>query len=99
MAKPYLDELILAAKKLGNIYTDISGLIDIDHKIKEMHECIEEAARFLGEAGPKKLLFGTDYPVQAHSDSVHLIEEAMRGFNPLDKNDVYYNNAHQILYP
>lgn len=99
MAKPYLDELICAAKRLGNVYTDISGLIDLDHTVREMHECVEEIARFLGEVGPKKLLFGTDYPVQSHSDSVQLIEEAMRGFYPVDRTDVYYNNAHQLLYP
>ena len=52
----------------------------------------------MNEVGQKKLLFGTDYPVQTHNDSVYMIEEAMKGFGQMDKKDVYYNNAHNILY-
>ena len=50
-----------------------------------------------GECGPKRLLFGTDFPVQTHEDSILLIEESMKTYSDQDKQDVYHDNAARIL--
>lgn len=97
MGKPYLDELIEVVNNCDNVYTDMSGLIDSSHEQNELAECVEGIRRFIGECGPRKLLFGTDFPVQTHEDSVYMIEEAMKHFSERDKEDVYYNNAYKIL--
>jgi predicted TIM-barrel fold metal-dependent hydrolase len=98
MGKPFFGELVDVVKSTNNVYTDMSGIIDEEHEQAELYQCIMEITKFLHECSPKKLLFGTDYPVQTHADSVHMIEEAMRGFHPLDKKDVYYNNAYSLLH-
>ena len=85
------------ATKKENVYTDMSGLIDSNSGRNEVRLCIEQIKIFLYACGPKKLLFGTDFPVQTHSDSVFFIEEAMKGFSEADKQDVYYNNAAKLL--
>jgi predicted TIM-barrel fold metal-dependent hydrolase len=98
MSKPFFHEMVRVAKNNDNVFTDMSGLIDSAFNQNEIPICIEEIKTFLGECGPKKLLFGTDFPVQTHEHSVHFIEEAMKtGWKRKDKEDVYYNNAFKIL--
>lgn len=96
MGKPFTDGLIDVAKAHDNIYTDTSGLIDSDHTVGELDECVLAIQKFLFECGPKKLLFGTDFPVQTHEDSVYMVETAMKHFKDSDKQEVYYNNAFRI---
>ena len=98
MSKPYTDDLISTVKRNDNIYTDMSGLIDSKYDRKDIPECIEEIKKFLYECGPRKLLFGTDFPIQTHQDPVHFIEESMKKFSLVDKEDVYYNNSWRILH-
>jgi predicted TIM-barrel fold metal-dependent hydrolase len=98
MGKPFFDDLVEVMKKgYPNLYTDMSGLLDSKYEQEDIPECVEEIRRFLGECGCGKFLFGTDFPVQTHKDSVYMIEEGMKGFSEEDKNDVYYRNAKCLL--
>ena len=97
MGKPFFKNTIEVCGRNENIYTDVSGLVNSKYDKSERGECLEAVKGFLEETGPDKLLFGTDFPVQTHKDSVYFIEEGMKGFSELDKLKVYYNNARRIL--
>ena len=97
MAKPFLDDLIEVVKRNNNFYTDMSGLIDSKYESAELADCVNGVKQFLSECGPDKLLFGTDFPVQTHKDSVYIVEEGMKNFDETDKMKVYYNNARRLL--
>lgn len=97
LAWPFVDELIDVVKQHENIFTDMSGMLDSFKTPHTMPDCIEGLKRFLGSCGPKRLLFGTDFPVQTHADSIHLIESAMTDYAEADREYVYYHNARQLL--
>lgn len=97
LSKPAFSEMVRAAKKYPNIYSDMSGLIDSKYNRDEIPRCIENINNFVNECGPEKLIFGTDFPVQTHEDSVMFIEEGMKGFSEKDKKMVYYDNAAKLL--
>src|SRR3989338_539218 len=64
MGKPFFDQLIEGVKNTENLYADMSGLIDSKHDRSEIGESLEAIQRFVQECGSKKLLFGSDFPVQ-----------------------------------
>ncbi len=97
LAKPYFDELVEVVKRNKHIYADMSGLMQSRYESFEIPEHIETINRFLGECGPEKLLFGTDFPVQTHEHSVLMIEESMKTYSVQDKSKVYYENAERLL--
>ncbi|VVB78836.1 Amidohydrolase [uncultured archaeon] len=97
LSKPFLKDLTEVVKRNNNFYTDMSGVVDFDSTKQEKEEAVLEVKSFLYECGPNKLLFGTDFPIQSHEDSVYFVEEAMKGFNELDKMKVYYHNARRLL--
>jgi predicted TIM-barrel fold metal-dependent hydrolase len=98
MNTPFQGELIEAMKAESNIYTDTSGLVSSAHDKKELPEVIEIAKRVIGEVGPERVMFGTDFPVQTHADSVAIVEGAMFGLYDEEILDrVYYENAKSIF--
>ena len=97
MAKPHLAELIRTVREHPNVHTDMSGLINSAHEREEIPACVADIRKFLGECGPDRLLFGTDFPVQTHADSITMIEQAMREYAPGDLQKVYAGNARRIL--
>jgi len=97
MAKPFLDEIIEVTKQNPNVYTDMSGLMHSGPENKELPRVTEEVKKYLEQAGPDKLMFGTDFPVQTHEDSIYIVENAMQGFSENDKKKVYYDNARRFL--
>lgn len=99
MSKPFFADMIKVAKANDNVYTDMSGLIASHHEKDraDIPEDVEKVREFLEKAGPEKMLFGTDFPVQTHEDSVYFVEEAMKGFKDKHREDVYYNNARRLL--
>lgn len=97
LCTPFLPELIKAVNRNNHLYSDLSGVFDSKYGREAIPECIEEIKQFLGECGPEKLLFGTDFPVQTHKDSVYLVEEAMKSYSSAEKQAVYYNNAVRLL--
>jgi predicted TIM-barrel fold metal-dependent hydrolase len=97
MAKPFFDDVVETCKRNANVYTDVSGLVNSKYDSKDKKKCAKEVKKFVEEVGPSKLLFGTDFPVQTHTDSIYFVEEGMKGFPDSDKFKVYYENARRIL--
>jgi predicted TIM-barrel fold metal-dependent hydrolase len=97
LAAPFLDQLVQVARRNSNVYSDMSGLIDSKFGKDGIPQSIDEIKRFLGECGPARLLFGTDFPVQTHKDAIYFVEEAMKNYSLDDKQNVYYNNARRLL--
>lgn len=95
MSKPFFHDMVSVVKENDNVWTDMSGLIDSAYDQKEIKICVEEIKTFVGECGPMRLLFGTDFPVQTHEHSVHFVEKAVK--NEESKKDIYYNNAAGLL--
>ncbi|MGV8086326.1 MAG: amidohydrolase family protein [Candidatus Woesearchaeota archaeon] len=97
MDKLHLDSLIDVMKKCKNVYTDISGLYDSKYESEEFEPSVNMIKKFLKAIGPEQLLFGTDFPVQTHKDSVNMIEKAMKNYSLEDKEKVYYYNSKKLL--
>lgn len=97
LAWPFVQELIEVALQFDNIYADMSGMLDSYKTPHTLLECVEGLKKYLGACGPKRLLFGTDFPIQTHADSVQLIELSMSDYADMDRKDVYYNNAASLL--
>lgn len=97
LSKPFLTELIDLVKFTDNVYSDMSGLIDSKFEKSDIPNCIEQIKRYLGECGPERLLFGTDFPVQTHKDSIYMLDEAMKTYSISDQELVYYKNSEVIL--
>jgi hypothetical protein len=98
MSKPFFEEINAVCHKHYNAYTDMSGLIDSKFDEVEVSSSIEAIKRFLDICSPKKLIFGTDFPVQTHAHSIMFIEEAMKRYTEEEKQLVYYENAYHILF-
>lgn len=98
LCKPFFAEMAEALKQHPNLYTDMSGILDSKRDAHYRAACVEQVRRMVGECGPGKLLFGTDFPVQTHADSVYFIEEAMQGYAPEEKQQVYFANAQRIVF-
>ncbi len=97
LSKPFLDDVIRTAIANPNIYSDMSGLIDSKFDREEIPNSVEMVKRYVNECGPGKMLFGTDFPVQTHEDSIYFVEEGMKHFSEQEKEDVYYNNVRKLL--
>ena len=97
LGKPFFDDTTNIASRNNNFYSDVSGLVNSRYDKREKEQCVDGIRRFLEKAGPDKLLFGTDFPVQTHEDSIYFVEQAMKGFNVNDKKKVYYDNARRLL--
>ncbi|MFA6461701.1 MAG: amidohydrolase family protein [Candidatus Woesearchaeota archaeon] len=97
LCTPFVKELIEVVKRNDHIYSDVSGVFDSYSSRSAIPESIEEVKLFLGECGPEKLLFGTDFPVMTHEDAIMLLEEGMKNYSSEDKQRVYYDNARRLL--
>lgn len=97
LAWPWVDELIKFVLQFDNIYADMSGMLDSYLTPHFFTDCMYGIKKYLAACGPKRLLFGTDFPIQTHADSVKLIETAMEGFSDHDRAQVYYHNAADLL--
>ncbi len=95
--KPFLDDLIRSVKQCPTMQADMSGLLDSAWNATEKTMDTEAVRTYVGECGPARLLFGTDFPVQTHEDSIDFIERAMHDYSESDRRMVYYENAQRIL--
>lgn len=98
LAWPFIDDLISMILRYDNILTDMSGMLDSYKTKHTFGACVEGLKKFLGNCGPSKLMFGTDFPIQTHADSIQLVESAMNDYSEIDKKRVYYDNANALLY-
>jgi predicted TIM-barrel fold metal-dependent hydrolase len=97
LAWPFVTELIEVVSTHDNIIADMSGMLDSFKTPHTLPNCVEGLKRYLDHCGPTRLLFGTDFPVQTHEDSIQLIEQAMLGYTDDDRHQVYYDNARKLL--
>lgn len=97
LAWPFVNELIQLVNATNNVYADMSGMLDSYKTRDTFSDCVQGIKHFLAECGPQKLLFGTDFPVQTHADSIALIESAMSSYRESDKELVYFKNASRLL--
>lgn len=95
---PWLDDVAELIYKHPNVYADTSGLItpsDYHGKYSGwVARRISEAVYFAGNAD--KILFGTDYPVSTHSDSLDLIRRL--DVDERDKEKILSGNAMRVFH-
>ena len=96
---PWFDDVAELIYKHPNVYTDISGLIIGGSKYAEKYsdwlaKKISEAIYIAG--GADKVIFGTDYPVTTHSDTLALVEklEVDEG----DRENILRRNAERVFH-
>lgn len=72
MGNPYFKEVSYLINRYENVFTDMSGLMDKEEDIPRAIECID----YVFENGDnKKILFGTDFPIQNYEDSLFLLKD------------------------
>ena len=96
---PWFDDVAELIYKHPNVYTDISGLITGGSKYAEKYsdllaKKISEAIYFAG--GADKVLFGTDYPVTKHSDTLALVQKLE--VDEDDREKILRQNAEQVFH-
>ncbi len=97
LGKPFFKETIEALRNSSNIWTDTSGLLDSKHEADEVSLCAQELRRVVHEAGPRNILFGSDFPVESHEHAVIIAETALLGLTAAEQRQVYSGNALRLL--
>ena len=95
---PWFDDVAELIYKHPNVYTDVSGLITGGNKYAEKYsdwlaKKISEAIYIAG--GAEKVIFGTDYPVTKHSDTLALVKKLE--INEGDKEMILWRNAERVF--
>ncbi len=94
---PWFEDVAELIYKHPNVYTDISGLATggayAEKYAEWLAKKISEAIYFT--AGAEKIIFGTDYPVSKHSDTLALVRrlEVDEG----DKEKILWRNAERVF--
>lgn len=95
---PWFDDVAELIYKHPNVYADTSGLItpsDYSEKYADwVAKKISEAVYFVGSTD--KILFGTDYPVSRHSESLDLIQRL--DVDDRDKKKILSVNAMRVFH-
>jgi predicted TIM-barrel fold metal-dependent hydrolase len=94
---PWFEDVAELIYKHPNVYADISGLITGGAYAEKYEEWlakkISEAIYFA--AGADKVMFGTDYPVTKHSDSLALVKRLE--VDERDKEKILWRNAERVF--
>ncbi len=94
---PWFEDVAELIYKHPNVYTDISGLIIAGAYAEKYAEWlakkISEAIYFA--AGAEKILFGTDYPVTKHSETLALVRRLE--VEERDKEKILWRNAERVF--
>jgi predicted TIM-barrel fold metal-dependent hydrolase len=94
---PWFEDVAELIYKHPNVYADISGLITggayAEKYAEWLAKKISEAIYFA--AGAEKVIFGTDYPVTKHSETLALVKrlEVDEG----DKEKILWRNAERVF--
>jgi predicted TIM-barrel fold metal-dependent hydrolase len=97
LGNPHIGEVQERIQRYKNIYTDISGLINSAKDSKDIPALIKSVKNLVATCGVSQLMFGTDFPVQTHKDSILIAEKGLKGVSDADKHHFYYNNAAKLL--
>lgn len=96
---PWIADTAELIYKHENVFTDISGLIAGGAKYSQQYADylaarISEAAYFAG--GTNKILFGTDYPVQTHDNTLALVSRLKVERDDLEA--ILWRNAQELFF-
>jgi predicted TIM-barrel fold metal-dependent hydrolase len=98
LCNPAVEQLLLLVKRYPNLYTDISGLIHSAHDRHEIPAMINNIKRYHAAHGCSQLLFGTDFPIQTHQDTVDMADKALGGVASDEELDLFcFKNAAKLL--
>jgi predicted TIM-barrel fold metal-dependent hydrolase len=94
---PWFEDVAELIYKHPNVYADISGLITGGAYAEKYARWL---ARKIGEAiyfaaGAEKVMFGTDYPVTKHSDTLALVKRLK--VDERDKEKILWRNAERVF--
>lgn len=98
LCKPFFQDMMVVLKRNPNIYVDMSGLLDSKLDTNYRDDCVQHVRRFADTCGPDRLLFGTDFPVQTHADTIYFVEEALRCYSAAERRLVYFDNANRLVF-
>jgi len=94
---PWFEDVAELIYKHPNVYADISGLITTGAYAEKYSEWlakkISEAIYFA--AGAEKVIFGTDYPVTKHSETLALVRKLE--VDERDKEKILWRNAERVF--
>jgi predicted TIM-barrel fold metal-dependent hydrolase len=94
---PWFEDVAELIYKHPNVYADISGLItggEYAEKYADwLAKKISEAIYFA--AGAEKIIFGTDYPVTRHSETLALVRRLE--VDERDKEKILWRNAERVF--
>jgi predicted TIM-barrel fold metal-dependent hydrolase len=94
---PWFEDVAELIYKHPNVYTDISGLITggayAEKYAEWLAKKISEAIYFA--AGADKVIFGTDYPVTKHSETLALVRRLE--VDERDKEKILWRNAERVF--
>lgn len=98
LCKPFFKEMMGVLKRNKNIFTDASGILDshLDRAYRE--QGVNQVRQFFAECGTEQMLFGTDFPVQTHEDSIYFFEESLHGYSETERKRVYFDNANHLIF-
>jgi uncharacterized protein len=95
---PWFEDAAELIYKHPNVYTDISGLITggayAEKYAEWLSRKISEAVYFA--AGAEKILFGTDYPVTTHAETLALVKRLE--VDEDDKEKILWRNAARLFH-
>jgi predicted TIM-barrel fold metal-dependent hydrolase len=94
---PWFEDVAELIYKHPNVYADISGLITggayAEKYAEWLAKKISEAIYFA--AGAEKIIFGTDYPVTKHSETLALVRRLE--VDERDKEKILWRNAERVF--
>ena len=95
---PWFDDVAELIYKHPNVYADISGLITpsdsyADRFVEWLAKKVSEAIYYAG--GAEKVIFGTDYPVTTHSETLALVSRLE--VKESDKEKILSRNAERVF--
>ena len=94
---PWFEDVAELIYKHPNVYADISGLMTggpyAERYAEWLSRKISEAIYFA--AGAEKVIFGTDYPITKHSETLGLVKRLEVDEN--DKEKILWRNAERVF--
>jgi uncharacterized protein len=95
---PWFEDVGELIYKHPNVYADISGLITpsdayADRFVEWLVKKISEAIYYAG--GAEKVIFGTDYPVTTHSETLALVRKLE--VEEIDKEKILWRNSERVF--
>src|SRR3989344_6986453 len=96
MGNPWLIDCAEVLYKNPNVYADMSGMV-VGESLKSPYGKImkQKIQELIAYASPRKLLYGTDWPLAPMKDYIKFVKRL--GFSKQDLEYVFYKNAKEIF--